>query len=146
MRKYKKILAMMLSIAMVAAMTVVPAYATSDYSTYNNTSASLYNDVETDANYYTALAILSKLGIIQGDDKGNFNPENTITRAEAAAVVVRLTGLNASISGSQNTNFVDVPSSHWASGDIATANSMGIVVGYGNGYFGPKTLLSMKKS
>lgn len=138
MRKYKKILAMMLSIAMVAAMTVVPAYATSDYSTYNNTSASLYNDVETDANYYTALAILSKLGIIQGDDKGNFNPENTITRAEAAAVVVRLTGLNASISGSQNTNFVDVPSSHWASGDIATANSMGIVVGYGNGYFGPE--------
>lgn len=138
MRKYKKILATLLSIAMVATMTVVPAYAVSTDSTYNNVSESIYNDVEADSNYYTALAILSKLGIIYGDDKGNFNPENTITRAEAAAVVVRLTGLTASISGSQNTNYIDVPSSHWASGDIATATSMGIVVGYGNGYYGPE--------
>lgn len=139
MVKCKRMLASLLSIMMVFSFMAVPTYAAStndsdDYIYAEN----LYNDVSADDSFYTALAILSRLDIIVGDDKGNFNPDNTITRAEAAAVVVRLTGMSDTYTGSLNTQFVDVPSSHWASGVIATANSMGIVEGYGNGYFGPE--------
>ena len=136
MVKCKRMLASLLSIMMVFSLMTVPTYAASTYDSDDYIYAEkLYNDVSADDSFYTALAILSRLDIIVGDDKGNFNPDNTITRAEAAAVVVRLTGMSDTYTGSQNTKFVDVPNSHWASGVIATANSMGIVEGYGNGYF-----------
>lgn len=139
MVKCKRMLASLLSIMMVFSLMTVPTYAASTYDSDDYIYAEkLYNDVSADDSFYTALAILSRLDIIVGDDKGNFNPDNTITRAEAAAVVVRLTGMSDTYTGSQNTKFVDVPNSHWASGVIATANSMGIVEGYGNGYFGPE--------
>jgi hypothetical protein len=39
--------------------------------------------------------------LIQGDDQGNFNPDHTLTRAEAATLLDRLSDLNI---------VVDVPS------------------------------------
>ena len=134
MKHCKRILATLLSMAMLFTMATTPVYAASKLSTGD----SIYKDVSSEESYYPGLVIQNKLGIFVGDDNGNFNPEDTITRAEAAAVVVRLKGLSNAISSSQSTNFKDVPSSHWASGYIATANSMGIVEGYGDGNFGPE--------
>ena len=137
MTKCKRILSIVLTLAMAVTLVATPVYANSNTSTVTTGTGSIYKDVDTSESYYTALAILSKLGIFAGDDKGNFNPNDTITRAEAAAVVIRMLGMDG-ISGSQNTNFYDVPSSHWASANIATASSMGIIVGYGDGNFGPE--------
>ena len=133
MKHCKRILATLLSMAMLFTMAATPVYAAPE-----STGDSIYKDVSSSEGYYPGLVIQNKLGIFVGDDNGNFNPEATITRAEAAAVVVRMKGLTNAISSSQSTNFSDVPSSHWASGYIATANSMGIVEGYGNGLFGPE--------
>ena len=41
-----------------------------------------YPDVEDNASYAEAVETLNVLGIMIGDEKGNFNPEASITRAE----------------------------------------------------------------
>ena len=94
MVKCKRMLASLLSIMMVFSLMTVPTYAASTIDSDDYIYAeNLYNDVSADDSFYTALAILSRLNIIVGDDKGNFNPDNTITRAEAAALFVRLLGV-----------------------------------------------------
>ena len=125
MRNLKKVIALVAVFAMVVS-TV--AFAQS------------YTDVKDSDNYYEAIEMLSSLNILTGDkdDNGNavFRPNDTITRAEVAAIVERMQNIN---SASQTaTVFTDVPSSHWASGYIAQANAAGIINGYGDGTFGPE--------
>jgi len=97
--------------------------------------ASPFDDVSDDANYAEAVITLSTLGLFKGDDKGNFNPDKTITRAEFATVVVRTMGMGDP--GPTATVFTDVPATHWASGYVQAATNMGILAGYGDGTFGP---------
>lgn len=109
----------------------------------NNTVPS-YEDVSSDEKYYDAVKMLSKLDIFQGDNLGNFNPDKTITRAEAAAVIVRFLGYEGVISQTETT-YVDVPATHWASGYIATGTSLGFITGYGYGYFGPEDTVTYEQ-
>ena len=97
--------------------------------------AAVFSDVPDSADYAAAVEALYQQGIITGDDNGRFNPNQTITRAETAAIICRLMGQPAAASA--KTPFSDVPSSHWASGYIAKAAELGIINGYGNGTFGP---------
>ena len=98
-----------------------------------------YPDVDTTADYAGAVELLSALEILKGDDQGNFNPDNTITRAEFAAVVCRALGLESSANSAKGaTMFVDVAADHWATGYINLASQQGIVNGKGNGIFDPE--------
>ena len=92
-----------------------------------------FPDVAADADYANAINVLSDLGFFTGDDKGNFNPDATITRAEYAVVVCRIMGLNAA----GVSEFADVKADHWATGYVNAASQAGIIKGYGNGNFGP---------
>ena len=97
-----------------------------------------YPDVDATADYAAAVELLSALDVLKGDDQGNFNPENTITRAEFAAVVCRALGLeNSANSAKGATAFTDVAADHWASGYINLASQQKIVNGRGNGIFDP---------
>jgi len=98
--------------------------------------AAIYPDVAADADYANAVSVLSDLGMIKGDDKGNFNPDATITRAEFATMVTRLLGVEAAATG--KADFTDVAADHWATGYIAMAQQQGIISGYGDGTFGPE--------
>lgn len=102
--------------------------------------AQSYTDVKDGDNYAEAIEMLSSLNILTGDkdDNGNavFRPNDTITRAEVAAIVERMQNINAASNSA--TVFTDVPSSHWASGYIAQATAAGIINGYGDGTFGPE--------
>lgn len=96
-----------------------------------------YPDVTEDTEYASAIATLSALGIVGGDDQGNFNPESTITRAEFTKIICEIQAM----SGEGNkgaTAFTDVAADHWASGYINFASSMGIVNGMGDGTFVPE--------
>ncbi|MBQ1935665.1 MAG: S-layer homology domain-containing protein, partial [Clostridia bacterium] len=105
-----------------------------------------YGDVAADADYATAVEVLSALEILKGDDKGNFNPDNTITRAESAAVIVRLLGLEEAAAGAAGaTQFVDVAADHWGSGYINMAAQSGIIAGYGDGNFGPEDAVTYEQ-
>lgn len=131
MRNLKKVLALVLAFSM---MFSVVAFAN-------------YADVDANADYAGAVELLSALDIIKGDDLGNFNPDNTITRAEYAAVVCRALGLENAANGAKGaTQFVDVAADHWASGYINLATQNGIINGYGDGNFGPEDKVTYEQA
>lgn len=90
--------------------------------------------------YEDAAVRLMALGIFKGDDKGNFNPDMPITRAEATAIIIRALGLEKSAELMKGvTKFADVnadPGLQWATGAINIAVSQGIIKGYPDGRFG----------
>ncbi len=91
-----------------------------------------YADVPESEWYAQAVGVLSSLGILNGYDEGDFRPRNPITRAEFATIATRFAKATGGTAG-----FLDVPGSHWAHGNIATAADYGWVSGYGDGNFGP---------
>jgi hypothetical protein len=122
MRNLKKLLAVIVAVAfMISAM--VPAFATPA------------DVVGTD--YEDEVARLVALGIITGREDGNFYPDETITRAEFAAVVVRALGYGSAADAAKGTTkFSDVPATNWASGYVNLANNLGIINGRPDGTFG----------
>ncbi len=121
MNTLKKTAAVVLAIAMVLTMGIATSFAA-------------YPDVASTESYAEAVNILSNLGIFEGGDDGLFRPNNTITRAEVAAVMVRAKNLTE-MPG--ETVFTDVPANHWAAGYINTAYTADIISGRGNGIFDP---------
>jgi len=82
---------------------------------------------------------LSNKGLIGGFPDGTYKPQNGLTRAEAAALLVRIAGLKTNQNAS---SFKDVPQNHWAKGAIEAAASAGLVKGYGDGTYRPNEKLS----
>ncbi len=72
------------------------------------------------------------IGAIQGYQDGTFKPNNNITRAEFASILVKAFNL----SKEQGTVFNDT-ANHWAKDSIATAAAHGILTGYSAEKFGP---------
>jgi S-layer homology domain. len=105
-----------------------------------------FPDVLEDADYAYAVNSLVELGVFTGDENGRFNPDNTITRAEFATIMVRLLGEEERAKTVSASNFSDVPASHWANGYIAIAVEYGLVSGYGNGKFGPGDTLTYEQA
>jgi hypothetical protein len=79
------------------------------------------------------IEILVGQGIVSGYTDGTFRPDNTITRAEFATLLVKVLKLEGTGSG---RIFADT-ASHWARDTIAIAESCGIVSGYVENTFGP---------
>ena len=96
-----------------------------------------FPDVPATASYAEAVKVLSEAGIIQGDTSGNFNPDRTVTRAQTAAFLCRMLGIEESAKVKKNTKFTDVPESYWASGYIAAIAERGVISGYADGSFKP---------
>jgi hypothetical protein len=101
-------------------------------------AAAKFSDV-TNEDLSDALARLVALKIIDGYPDGTFKPNNNITRAEFAKVVVTSLGLgNAAQYAQGMTKFKDVTAAHWASGYIKVASDLGVVNGYPDGTFKPE--------
>lgn len=97
-----------------------------------------YADVAGDSPYAISIDVLGQLGVLSGDEQGNFHPEETLTRAEAAAMVFRMrTGQNSAAGSVGETGFSDVPADHWAAGYINYCKESGIIGGYPDGTFRP---------
>lgn len=75
---------------------------------------------------------LLEQGIITGYPDGSFKPDNTITRAEFATILVKAFKLE----NSGGTIFADT-AAHWAKDYIAAAAANGVVNGYDTDTFGP---------
>lgn len=109
---------------------------TADKANYNIKN---FADVNTNDSYYDYIAKLGYINLFEGDDKGNFNPDKSLTRAECAALVCRMLGYKEEANNYKGqVVFNDVPGSHWASGYVYVASKLGIINGYGNGKFGPQ--------
>ena len=109
-------------------------------------AGSVFPDVSDDADYAWAAELTQGMGIFTGDENGNFNPDQGITRAQCAAVVCRLLDAETDAQSMSTTVFTDVPTSHWANGYIAWAYEQGIISGYGNGKFGPSDTVTYEQA
>lgn len=75
---------------------------------------------------------LVNMGAITGYPDNTFRPENPITRAEFATVLVKALDLPQT-----SGKTFDDTAGHWASSDISTTVAYGIVIGYDEFTFGP---------
>ncbi|MGI6647981.1 MAG: S-layer homology domain-containing protein [Bacillota bacterium] len=83
---------------------------------------------------------LVDLGAISGYPDGTFRPDNNITRAEFATILVKAFKLEPQ----SGKVFADT-TSHWAKDTIATAAAYGIVNGYDGNTFGPNDLITREQ-
>lgn len=94
----------------------------------------VFPDVGEDTWYVRYIAEANARGLIEGFDDGNFYPEDTVTREQFAAMVVRMIGLEP-IPGQ---TFADVDEQRWSAGSINAAVRAGIIEGYDDGTFLPE--------
>ncbi len=100
---------------------------------YTEESEIPFADVSPDKWYYKEMNIAKAAGYITGDDWGNSNPENNVTRAETAVMYARILSLTSS---HVSTYFEDdelIPS--WAKDSIYALSRAGILLGYVDGTF-----------
>lgn len=106
--------------------------------------AASFPDVAADADYVEAVDYVSEQGIIIGDSAGNFNPAQTVTRAQMAAIICRMLGETENLE--KGNVFNDVPADHWANTYINKAAELGIVGGFKNGTFGPSQTVTYEQA
>lgn len=115
------------------------AYASAEETAADEVSGAVETEnisvTENDQWYQEAIGFLEYLGIFTGDETGDMKPEEAVTRAEIAAIILR--EMNITTMSEYNNTFNDVDSSHWAADIIQTAYDNGIINGYDDGSFGP---------
>lgn len=121
MRNLKRALSLLLSSTLVLGMLVMGG------------SAAGYKDVDASNDHQEAIEVLQAVGIMTGDQNGNFNPDGSITRNEMAVIMAHLLNLNYDYYRGTNP-FTDVP--EWAAPYVAACAAEGVVAGIGNGQYG----------
>jgi hypothetical protein len=96
-------------------------------------SSASYSDVVATDNV-EAIEVAQAVGVMVGDDNGNFNPDQQVTRAEMATVMANLLNLSVDNFKGATLSFTDVPD--WAVPYVAACAANGIVSGYSNTTFG----------
>ena len=115
MRNLKRALSLGLTAAMISGLMVMGSSAAS----------SSYTDVA-DTDNVEAIEVLKAVGIMVGDESGDFNPDQKVTRNEMAVVMSNLMAYN--VATYANTSpFTDVPS--WAEPYVAACWTNGITAG-----------------
>lgn len=98
-----------------------------------NLQSGEYQDVPQDHLAYEAVRTLSNQNVIKGIDSTTFQPEQPVTRGQAAAIINRVLKLKpASLDG-----FKDVPANYQFAADIAAIKEAGVISGFADGTFRP---------
>lgn len=93
-----------------------------------------FPDVPEDAWYVEAIEYCHKKAWIIGNDKGDFNPADDLTREQFAVILARMA--NADLGGYAESSFADVRADSWYGPAVIWAYQNGYVKGTGNGNFG----------
>lgn len=102
-------------------------------------SVSTYPSPESQA----AINRLKELGIMVGDENGNFEPMRLLTRAELAKIAVKLAAADDdAIAGEAEAPFTDVSKEDWAYPYISAAYKAGIMEGNADGTFSPDSIVA----
>jgi len=83
--------------------------------------------------------------VVNGIDDGRYHPDNAISRAEFAAIIVRALGLGGIETG-EIVSFSDVLSTDWYAGVVVKAREYGIVNGYEDGTFRPTQMITREEA
>ena len=79
-----------------------------------------YSDVNANAWYYDAVVMTTQAGVFRGTDKGTFEPNREITKAELIATIARFQQL-----GTADGNSMNMRPDHWALGEVEAAYQEG---------------------
>ena len=133
MRNLKRVLSLVMAVAMLIGLMVVSASAASTYDNFTDKDEIVNTE---------AVNTMVSLGVINGKEDGSyFDPAGIVTRAEMAKLIaVALNGGKDPLlgTGAVTTQFSDVASNYWAAPYIAYCANLGIINGKGNGTFGPE--------
>ena len=130
MRNLKRALSLALAAAMLIGMMVVGASAE-------------YKD-QASVSQTEAVDVLTGLGVVGGDQNGNYNPTATLTRAEFCVMIANaLTGgkFDSALFDGTTTPFTDV-AGHWGAPYIAYCYSAGVIAGTSATTFSPDNTLT----
>ena len=114
MRNLKRALSLLLSSTMVLGMLVM------------GSSAASYKDVTSEYNK-EAIDVMEAVSVMVGDENGNFNPDQKVTRAQMAVVMANLLDLKVDDFKNAVLPFTDVP--EWARPFVAACYADGITAG-----------------
>ena len=115
MRNLKRALSLGLTAAMISGLMVMGSSAASSYTECGPTPTT-----------WKAIEVLKTVGIMIGDESGDFNPDQNVTRNEMAVVMSNLMAYNVA-SYKDTSPFTDVPS--WAEPYVAACYTNGITAG-----------------
>ena len=88
--------------------------------------------------YKEAVDVMNAVGVFIGDEKGNFNAKENLTREQAAKIIAYLElGSKAADALVGSNIFTDVAATRWSAGFIGYCAQAGVVAGVGNGKFDP---------
>ena len=128
MKKMSRIITLLVVFAMVLSSVNVFAEETA--------KVTAFSDVPSGTPVADAVAKLVGYGVINGYEDGTFKPDNTITRAEFAAIITRFKGVEAS--SNATTGFADLDNDEsraWARPYVKAAADAGIINGFEDGTF-----------
>ncbi len=103
-----------------------------------------YADVSASDWYYSSVGYCTEARLMGGTGDTRFLPEMGATRAMAVATLYRLEG-QPGMGGGKSGTFIDVPESVWYTDAVEWAAAQEIVMGYGDGTFGPEDEISREQ-
>ncbi len=95
--------------------------------------------------FETEVKVLMALDVVTGYPDGSYKPEGAVTRAEIAALMVRVLGLDDAAEFFGVSSFSDM-SGHWADKYVAVIAGKDIVNGYPDGTFKPDAKVSFPEA
>lgn len=96
----------------------------------------VYADMDESMDCFQAVTTMSQFGLLKGVGEGRFAPDQTVTRAEIAAILVRMASLPAAPEDKES--FMDSGSENtWAWAEIKALEQAGITRGTGDNCFNP---------
>ena len=88
--------------------------------------------------YKEAVDVMNAVGVFIGDEKGNFNAKENLTREQAAKIIAYLElGSKAADALPGGATFTDVASTRWSAGFVGYCAQAGVVAGVGDSKFDP---------
>ncbi len=114
-------------------------------------SVGAFDDVSEEHKYSKAISSLVSFKLLAGYEDSLFRPDNTITRAEFAAVMTRALNMESFVGGlDAGSVFSDMlnedGSNHWGSGYVRFAYDQGIIAGMGDGTFAPDSPVTFEQA
>ena len=123
----KKVLSIVLSLVMVICMMPVMAFAATSNAAYSDISGEKCEG---------AVNVLDALGVVDGYEDGTYRPDQTVTRAEMAKLIITALGV-ADYASATNSSYSDMALAQWAIPYVEYATILNIVEGVGGGRFSP---------
>ena len=135
----KKVLSIVLSIAMVVCLAPTMAFA----ATTSAQADAAYSDIA-GTSCEGAVNVLSALKVVDGFTDGTFKPEQTVTRAQMAKLVVTALGV-ADYATAKTSKYTDMGNAAWAIPYVEYASNLNIVNGVGNNKFDPDAKITREQ-